>query len=170
MLWYPLQCSITSLVLDDQSKLQSINLWYCNILRDEGDVLLSTVTFAELWPVCEGVSKSFRIGRLKRELQMVQLSATRCSCIYLLYVSLVSFAAIALCVASQQVFVVVYFVIDSVRKLLDTPSYIITKHLHKDYKLQFLKYETWHFNSIIFSLIITFPQCKNSQRPFKSER
>jgi hypothetical protein len=36
-----------------------------------------------------------------------------------------SFAAITLCVASQRVFiiVVVYFVIDSVRKLLDTPSY-----------------------------------------------
>jgi hypothetical protein len=27
----------------------------------------------------EGVSKSFRTGRLERELQMVQLSATRCS-------------------------------------------------------------------------------------------
>jgi hypothetical protein len=36
----------------------------------------------------------------------------------------VSFATITLCVASQLVFtVVVYFVIDSVRKLLDTPSY-----------------------------------------------
>jgi hypothetical protein len=36
-----------------------------------------------------------------------------------------NFAAITLCVASQRVFVVVvYFVIDSVRKLLDTPSYI----------------------------------------------
>jgi hypothetical protein len=40
----------------------------------------------------------------------------------------VSFAAISLCVASQRVFivvavVVVCFVIDSVRKLLDTPSY-----------------------------------------------
>jgi hypothetical protein len=35
----------------------------------------------------------------------------------------VSFATIALCVASQRVFiVVVYFVIDSVRKLLDIPS------------------------------------------------
>jgi hypothetical protein len=33
------------------------------------------------------------------------------------------FAAITLCVLSQRVFVVVaYFVIDSVRKLLDTPS------------------------------------------------
>jgi hypothetical protein len=29
----------------------------------------------------EGISKSFRIGRLERELQMVQLSTTRCSCI-----------------------------------------------------------------------------------------
>jgi hypothetical protein len=39
----------------------------------------------------------------------------------------VSFAAIALCVASQRVFiVVVYFVIDSVRKLLDTSSYFLT--------------------------------------------
>jgi uncharacterized membrane protein len=37
----------------------------------------------------------------------------------------VSFAAINLCVVSQRVFivVVVYFVIDSVRKLLDTLSY-----------------------------------------------
>jgi uncharacterized membrane protein len=37
----------------------------------------------------------------------------------------VSFAAITLCVASQRVFIVtvVYFVIDSVRKLLDTLSY-----------------------------------------------
>jgi hypothetical protein len=38
----------------------------------------------------------------------------------------VSFAAITLCVASQRVFnvVSVYFVIDSVPKLLDTPSYV----------------------------------------------
>jgi hypothetical protein len=36
------------------------------------------------------------------------------------------FFAITLCVASQQVFIaVVYFVIDSVRKLFDTPSYFI---------------------------------------------
>jgi hypothetical protein len=32
----------------------------------------------------EGVSKSFGTGRLERELQMVQLSATRCSCIAIL--------------------------------------------------------------------------------------
>jgi hypothetical protein len=75
----------------------------------------------------EGVSKSFRTGRLERELQTVQPSATRCSCIAILRVRLVSFSAITLCVASQRVFVVVIvvvdFVIDSVRKRLDTPSY-----------------------------------------------
>jgi hypothetical protein len=42
----------------------------------------------------------------------------------------VSSAAITFRVASQRVFivvvVVVYFVIDSVRKLLDTPSYSVT--------------------------------------------
>jgi hypothetical protein len=38
----------------------------------------------------------------------------------------VSFVAITLCVASQRVFIiVVYFVIDSVRKLLDSPSYSV---------------------------------------------
>jgi hypothetical protein len=38
----------------------------------------------------------------------------------------VSFAAIILYVASQRMFIVVsiYFLIDSVRKLLDTPSYV----------------------------------------------
>jgi hypothetical protein len=53
-----------------------------------------------------------------------KLSATRCSFIAILWVSLFSFAAITLRVASQRVFhLVVYFVIDSVRKLLDAPSY-----------------------------------------------
>jgi hypothetical protein len=64
----------------------------------------------------DGVSKSFRTGRLEQELQMIQLSATRCSCITILWVSLVSFAAITLSVVFQRVFIVVYFVID-------TPSY-----------------------------------------------
>jgi hypothetical protein len=50
----------------------------------------------------EGLSKSFRTGRLERELQMVQLSASRCSYIAILWASLVSFAAITLCVASQE--------------------------------------------------------------------
>jgi hypothetical protein len=83
------------------------------------------VTLISLFFLYEGVSESFRAGRLERELQMVQLSATRCSCIAILWASLVSFAAITFCVASQRVFVVVYFVIDLVRKLLDTPSYFI---------------------------------------------
>jgi hypothetical protein len=83
----------------------------------------------------ESVSKSFRTGRLERELQMVQLSSTKCSCIAILWVSLVSIAAITLSVASQRVFIdVVYFVIDSVRKLLDTPSYVI----HTDWFMQIL--------------------------------
>jgi hypothetical protein len=66
----------------------------------------------------EGVSKSFRTGPRERKLQMVQLSATKCSC-------LVSFAAISLCVASQRVITkaCVCLIIDSGRKLLDTPSY-----------------------------------------------
>jgi len=63
----------------------------------------------------EGVSKSFRTGRLERELQMVQLSAL--GAVVSLFCESVSFAAITLCVASQQVItkVSVYFVIDSVR-------------------------------------------------------
>jgi hypothetical protein len=71
----------------------------------------------------KGVYKSFRTGHMERELQMIELSATRCSCIAILWVSLVSFVAITLCVASQRVFIVVDFVINSVRKLLDTASY-----------------------------------------------
>jgi hypothetical protein len=81
------------------------------------------------------VSKSFRTGRLKPKLQMVQLSATRCSCITILWVSLVSFAAITLCVASQRAFiVVVYFNNDSVWKLVDTSSYPLC-HVEYDTKM-----------------------------------
>jgi hypothetical protein len=74
--------------------------------------------------IYEGVSKSFRTGRLEQGLHMEKLSATRCSYVAILWVSLVSFAAITLCVASQRVFIFVsvYFVSDSVRKFLDTPS------------------------------------------------
>jgi hypothetical protein len=83
----------------------------------------------------DGVSKIFRTVRLERELQMVQLSANRCNCIATLWVSLVSFTAISICVVPQLVFIIIiiiiiviiiiiYFVIDSVRKLLDTSSYV----------------------------------------------
>jgi uncharacterized protein YoxC len=46
----------------------------------------------------------------------------------------VSFAAITLCVAIRRVFIVVsvYFVINSVRKLLDTPWYIKDTSSHID--------------------------------------
>jgi hypothetical protein len=47
----------------------------------------------------------------------------------------VSFAAITLCVASQRVFVVVYFVIHSVRKLLDTPSHVSVQVVRVTYWL-----------------------------------
>jgi hypothetical protein len=68
---------------------------------------------------------------------MVQLSATRCSCIAILWVSLASFSAITLYVASQRVFIFVsiYFFIGSVRKLLDTASYsedLMVKTGHRD--------------------------------------
>jgi hypothetical protein len=56
----------------------------------------------------KGVFKRFRTGCLERELQTVQLSATSCSYIAILWVSLVSFATITLCVASQWVFKRVY--------------------------------------------------------------
>jgi hypothetical protein len=53
----------------------------------------------------EGVSKSFRTCHLEQQLQMIQLSATRCSCIAILWVSLVSFADITFYVASQRVLI-----------------------------------------------------------------
>jgi hypothetical protein len=60
----------------------------------------------------------------------------------------VSFAAITLCVASQQVFIaaVVYFVIDSVRKLLDIPSYVKLLLLHSE--TVHLTYKRMQINTI----------------------
>jgi hypothetical protein len=80
-----------------------------------------TISYTEFKTKYEGVYKSYRTDRL--ELELVQLSATRCSCIAILWVSVVGLAAITLCVASQRVFVVC-FVIESVWKLLDTSSYL----------------------------------------------
>jgi hypothetical protein len=64
--------------------------------RDEIHETYSRIQFVRSY---EGVSKSFRTSCLERELQTVQLSATRCSCIAILWVILVSFAAITLYVA-----------------------------------------------------------------------
>jgi hypothetical protein len=54
---------------------------------------------------------------------MVQLSAIRFSCVAILWVSLMSFAAITFHVASEQVIpkANIYFVVDSIRKLLFSP-------------------------------------------------
>jgi hypothetical protein len=75
-------------------------------------VLLFTINdeHTAIWEMvvtCDCVSRNFRTGRLKQELQMVQLSANRCSCIAILWASLVSFVAITLCVASRRVFIVI---------------------------------------------------------------
>jgi hypothetical protein len=109
----------------------------------------------------EGVSKSFRTVRLEWEMQMVQLSATRCSCSAILWVSLVSFAATTLCVASQRVFIVVgvYFVIDSVRKLLDTPSCIcsafISVGIHRAELALCMPYIQIHGSEMHYSYSVT---------------
>jgi hypothetical protein len=67
-------------------------LWYTNILRSctLQDVHSEASLVTRCWrklktygkETYDGVSKSFRTSRLDRELQMVQLSATRCSCRY----------------------------------------------------------------------------------------
>jgi hypothetical protein len=91
-------------------------LYICNYTGWERITHSVCLTGYLCWPlsvVCsvlnihEGVSKSFRTGRLARELQMVQPSATKCICIATLWISLVSFAAITLCVASQRMFIVI---------------------------------------------------------------
>jgi hypothetical protein len=54
----------------------------------------------------------------------------------------VSFAAIILCIASYLMFIVVivvYFVIDSVRKLLDTPLYIFDRKFRLRYRYIFFQ-------------------------------
>jgi hypothetical protein len=95
----------------------------CNV-SNKARILVSALNRQHVSCYIRWCTKSFRTGLLERELQMVQFSATRCSCIAILWVSLVSFVAITLCVASQWVFIVVaYFVIYSVRKLFDTSSY-----------------------------------------------
>jgi hypothetical protein len=76
------------------------------------------------------------------------LPAIRCSCITILWVSLMSFAAITLCVASQQVFVVVYFVIDSVQELLDIPLYGAVFLIHPLNWLSLVALATQCFNML----------------------
>jgi hypothetical protein len=79
---------------------------------------------------------------------MVQLSATRCSCIVISRVSLVSFAAITLCVASQRVLIVYCcsFLYESVRKLLDIPSYF-------SFTNEVSAIESWRYNHYVMEEI-----------------
>jgi hypothetical protein len=97
---------------------------------------------------------------------MVQLSATRCSWIAILWASLVNFVAINLCAASQRVFIVVsvYFIIDSVRKLLDTLSYIWTLYhiferfiSYPDIIILYCILVTVHEYNLVLSIVISVP-------------
>jgi hypothetical protein len=108
-----------------------MDLWNVNILPQyymASQARITRIFIAVKTPnlAYEGVSKSLRTGHLERELHMVQLCVTRCSCI-----AIWSFAAVTLSVASQRVIPKerVYFFSDSVRKLLDTPSYGALRHM-----------------------------------------
>jgi hypothetical protein len=90
----------------DTHTCYTANKFTASVEHAQWKLIAYLTTPYRLHTLYEGVSKGFRTGRLERELQMVKPSATRCSCIAILWVSLVSFAAITLCVASQRVFVV----------------------------------------------------------------
>jgi hypothetical protein len=84
---------------------ETLSISSTQITGEDYFILLSLKTGHTVY---DGTSKSFRTGRLERELQMVQLSAPRCS-------NLVSLTDTTLCVASQQVsnVVCVYFVTET---------------------------------------------------------
>jgi len=67
----------------------------------------------------------------------------------------VSFAALTLCVASQRVFIVtgVYFVIDSVRKLLDTRIFPYWMEIHDMFWKPVLSFEE-HVETSYFILAV----------------
>jgi hypothetical protein len=78
----------------------------CYMLKSQSSLLCNVLNClrTRVYPKVSGLTDC-----LERELQMVQLSTTRCSCIAILWGSLVSSAAITLCVASQRVFIVVVY-------------------------------------------------------------
>jgi hypothetical protein len=78
--------------------------------------------------------------------QMVQFFATSAVVSLFCESVIVSFAAITLCVASQRVFIIiVYFIINSVQKLLNIPSY---------FSLPFLRTKNWQRKGIATRLNI----------------
>jgi hypothetical protein len=75
----------------------------------------------------------------------------------------VSFASITLYVASQRVFIaVVYFVIDSVRKLLDTPKDQFSMPVNKScvMSLPSTSLGSWNMGPIGTVLCVTDPSCE----------
>jgi hypothetical protein len=124
----------------DQSAMEHVNNWFRFTWRKlpagqksferfyetRWSILLAAVTRASL-RVCQLTTYTRvypKVSGLDAWSENCKWYSCLPSCIAILWVSLVSFTAIPLCVASQRVFIiVVYFVIDSVRKLLDTPSY-----------------------------------------------
>jgi hypothetical protein len=85
---------------------------------------------------------------------MVQLSVTRCSCIAILWDSLVSFAAITLCVASQRLFI---------RLSLETFGYthvfcmmfISSLHMNATFKFLHSPLPDWSFTINLFRHYVT---------------
>jgi hypothetical protein len=73
-----------------------------NLIRSSQVQIFSSAPCSQTLSIYKGVSKSFRTDRLEQVMQMIQLSATRCSCIAILWVSLVSFTARILCVALNE--------------------------------------------------------------------
>jgi hypothetical protein len=70
-----------------RTSLLNRSLCYISVMLDSLKSLYEYYVDDEHFPLCEeyeGVSKSFRTGGLERELQMEQLSATRCSYIAIL--------------------------------------------------------------------------------------
>jgi hypothetical protein len=81
--------------------------------------------FTRVYPKVSGLAVWYKNGIWYSCLRLVAIVSL------FLWVSLVRFASITVCVASKRVFiVVVYFVIGWVRKLLDTPSYILISFRH----------------------------------------
>jgi hypothetical protein len=69
----------------------------------------------------------------------------------------VSFATITLCVASQRL-LIVYFIIDSVRKLLDTPSYPYSYSLQRGITFEVLPLSSCALSPTMLPLLETFLQ------------
>jgi len=88
---------------------EEFGLWRLQHVKVKGTLLLRPGHFAGFSLVQIRVCIQKFPDWLGLELQMVQFSATRHSCIAILWVSLVSFAAINFCVASQRVFIVIVY-------------------------------------------------------------